>query len=153
MRIAEFLQPSAVLPGLTATTKPEVLRELAAGLSTVVPQIGAQRFLAVLEERERQQSTGMEKGVAIPHARLAELSNLVACFAVSRQGVAFEALDGRPSHYFFALVAPAGSPGLHLKALSKINRIFRSEALKESILQCNTADEICALIVQEDARS
>lgn len=153
MRIAEFLQPSAVLPSLTATTKPDVLRELAVGLSLVVPQITAARFQAVLEERERQQSTGMEKGMAIPHARLAELSSLVACFAVSRQGVDFEALDGRPSHYFFALVAPAGSPGLHLKALSKINRIFRSEALKEAILRCTGADEICALIIQEDART
>lgn len=150
MRIAEFLQASAVLPSLTATSKPDVLRELAAGLAVAVPQISAARFQAVLEERERQQSTGMEKGVAIPHARLAELSNLVACFAVSRDGVNFDALDGRPSHFFFALVAPAGSPGLHLKALSKINRIFRSEALKEAILRSTRADEICALITQED---
>ena len=153
MRIAEFLQPSAVLPSLTATTKPDVLRELAVGLSLVVPQITAARFQAVLEERERQQSTGMEKGVAIPHARLVELSSLVACFAVSRQGVDFEALDGRPSHYFFALVAPENSAGLHLKALSRLSRLFRSDQLKDSILAAPDAQAVHTLLLQEDGKA
>jgi PTS system nitrogen regulatory IIA component len=153
MRIAEFLRVEAVVPALAAKTKPDVLKELAAALGRAYPQITTTRFHTVLEEREKLVSTGMERGVAIPHGRLAELPTLAACFAVSREGVDFASHDNQPSHFFFALVAPENSAGLHLKALSKINRLFRSEQLKETILHATTAAEIYALIAQEDARA
>lgn len=153
MRIVEFLKLEAVAPSLAGTSKAEVLKELAACMSRAVPNIPLARLESVLEEREKIGSTGMEKGVAIPHGRLAELSSLVACFGVSRQGVAFDARDGRPSHFFFALVAPESSAGVHLKALSKISRLFRSDSLREQILAAQTATEIYTLIANEDARS
>lgn len=153
MRIAEFLKPGAVVPALAAASKGDVLGQLATALAAVTPTITAQRFREVLEEREKIGSTGMEKGVAIPHGRLAELSTLVACFGVCRDGVPFDARDGRPSQFFFALVAPENSAGLHLKALSRLSRLFRSDALKDAILQAKTGDEIYALLNQEDARS
>lgn len=153
MRIAEFLKLDAVSPRLAATTKGEVLRELAEVLARGTPGVTAQRLHEVLQEREKIGSTGMEKGVAIPHGRLAELGGLVACFGVSPTGVDFDARDGRASHFFFALVAPENSAGVHLKALSKISRLFRSDALRENILSARSAEEIYALISQEDARA
>ena len=152
MRIAEFLSQSAVIPELASKTKADALRELATRLARENPAITYEQFLAVLEEREKVGSTGMEKGVAIPHGRLAELSNLVAVFGVSRPGIDFEARDGRTSQFFFALVAPENSAGLHLKALSKLSRLFRSDALKDALLAASTAEQIYALIMQEDAR-
>ena len=153
MRISEFLSVEGVVANLSARSKPEVLNELATILNRVAPAISQTRFLTVLQDREKLVSTGMEKGVAIPHGRLAELPTLVAVFAVSREGVDFEALDGKKSHFFFALVAPEQSAGLHLKALSKINRLFRSEALKSSVLQADSAAALHALIATEDARA
>jgi PTS system nitrogen regulatory IIA component len=153
MRIAEFLKVEAVIPRLSAETKAEALKELALGLERAWPSISAARYLAVLEEREKIGSTGMEKSVAIPHARVAELPSLVAAFGVSQQGLDFEARDGKPSHFLFALVAPESSAGLHLKALSKISRLFRSDQLKESLLQCRTGSDIFNLISLEDTRA
>ena len=153
MRVSEFLSVQAVVPELEARSKPDVLKELAAALAKGSPQVSAERFARVLEEREKLVSTGMEKGVAIPHGRLAELTGLAACFGVAHDGIDFDALDGKPSHFFFALVAPENSAGLHLKALSKINRIFRSDALREQLLQAKTAEQIHALIAEEDARA
>lgn len=153
MRITEFLTPQGIIPALASGTKAEVLQALASKLAAVSGTIPAERLLGVLDERERLGSTGMEKGVAIPHGRMTPLASLVACFAVCRTGVDFEARDGRPSHFFFALVAPENSAGLHLKALSKISRIFRSDALREAILKAETAEEIYGLIAQEDART
>lgn len=153
MRITEFLKLEAVVSHLAARTKAEVLSELAASVSTVTPAVPLSRIHEVLAEREKIGSTGMEKGVAIPHGRLGELSDLVASFGVSKQGVDFDARDGRPSHFFFALVAPENSAGVHLKALSKVSRLFRSDALRESILAANTPAEIYALIAQEDAKT
>jgi PTS system nitrogen regulatory IIA component len=153
MRIAEFLRAEAVVPRLAAKTKGEVLAELAEALARTTPGLTAPRVLEVLTEREKIGSTGMEKGVAIPHGRLGELSNLVACFGVSTMGVDFEARDGRPSHFFFALVAPENSAGLHLKALSKISRLFRSDGLRDAILASDSAESIFALIAQEDGKA
>ncbi len=129
------------------------MRELATALTRAEPSVPETRFLQVLEEREKIGSTGMEKGVAIPHGRLHELAGLVACFGVSHEGIEFDARDGKRSHFFFALVAPDNSPGLHLKALSKLSRLFRSDALKDAILAATTADAIFALISAEDGRS
>lgn len=153
MRIAEFLRAEAVLPRMTAKTKGEVLYELATVLAQTTPGLTTSRVLDVLAEREKIGSTGMEKGVAIPHGRLGELPGLVACFGVSAQGVDFDARDGRPSHFFFALVAPENSAGLHLKALSKISRLFRSDSLRDAILAAESAEAIFALIAQEDGKA
>jgi PTS system nitrogen regulatory IIA component len=153
MRIAEFLKVEAVTPALSATSKTDVLRELADALHRGWPSVPATRFMQVLEEREKLGSTGMEKGVAIPHGRLAELPTLIACFGVSRAGVDFDARDGNKSQFFFALVAPANSAGLHLKALSRLSRLFRSEALKDAILAASDAVSVHALLIQEDAKS
>jgi PTS system nitrogen regulatory IIA component len=153
MRITEFLKLEAVVPQLAARTKSEVIAELANALAKTTPSVVSARIHEVLAEREKIGSTGMEKGVAIPHGRLAELGGLVACFGVSKGGVDFEARDGRPSHFFFALVAPENSAGVHLKALSKVSRLFRSDALRDAILAALTADEIYALIAQEDGKA
>jgi PTS system nitrogen regulatory IIA component len=153
MRVTEFLKPEAIVAELTSSSKSEVLKELAQALSKAAPQVAVERLWSVLDEREKIGSTGMEKGVAIPHGRLPELSTLVASFGVSRAGVNFEARDARPSQFFFALVAPENSAGVHLKALSKISRLFRSDALREALLAAKTPEEIYELISQEDSRS
>jgi nitrogen PTS system EIIA component len=153
MRIVEFLPATSVVPALAARTKPDVLRELAQCFATAIPAVTPERFHSALVEREKLVSTGMEKGVAIPHARLPELAQLSACFAVSRSGVEFDAHDGRVTHFFFALVAPESSAGLHLKALSKINRLFRNEALKSRLLEAQSAADMYELIAQEDSKA
>lgn len=153
MRVTEFLKLEAIVPHLAARTKAGVILELATALSKITPGIPLTRIHEVLQEREKIGSTGMEKGVAIPHGRLTELDNLVACFAVSQEGVDFEARDGRPSHFFFALVAPENSAGVHLKALSKVSRLFRSDALRDALLEAPTADAIYALISLEDGKA
>lgn len=153
MRITEFLKEESVVPVLAAPGKEGVLKELSVALAKSLPTVTTDRLYAVLSEREKAASTAMEKGVAIPHGRLPEISNLVACFGVSHPGVNFDARDGRPSNFFFALVAPENSAGVHLKALAKISRLFRSDVLREAILASSSASEIYALIAQEDARS
>ncbi len=153
MRITEFLKLEAVIPTLVARNKFELIAELAAAAAKTVPSISPARILEVLTEREKVGSTGMEKGVAIPHGRLSELQNLTACFGVSREGVDFDARDGKPSHFFFVLLAPENSAGVHLKALSKVSRLFRSDSLRDAILAAPTATDIYSLIAQEDGRA
>jgi nitrogen PTS system EIIA component len=153
MRIAEFLKFESVNADLLVGDKNSVLRALAESCGKSIPQLSVDRMFSVFQEREKIGSTGMEKGVAIPHGRLGEISSLVACFARSKTGVPFEARDGLPSHFFFALLAPENSAGLHLKALSKISRLFRSDAFREALLSAETSKDIYELICTEDARA
>jgi nitrogen PTS system EIIA component len=152
VRIAEFLSPEAVVASLGSRSKPEVLRELSQALVRAHPQLSEARILEVLREREKLGSTGIGEGVAIPHGKLAGMTQLLATFGVSRTGVDFEAIDGKPTHLFFALVAPENSAGVHLKALARISRLFKNPRFRAAILEAQTARDIHALIAQEDAR-
>lgn len=153
MRISEFLKPEAVIANLSSRSKGELLKELADALGTVNPAVPSGRLCEVLQDRERVSSTGIGEGVAIPHGKLPGLPALSAAFGVARGGVDFDSIDKKPTQLFFALVAPENSAGLHLKALARISRLFKSVRFREAILQAQTAEEIYALILSEDART
>ncbi len=153
MKIAEFLSPKAVVAQLRAQSKPDVLAELSRSLVAAHPELQHEKLVEVLQERERLGSTGIGEGVAIPHGKLAGLPQLVASFGVARDGVDFEAIDGRPTYLFFALVAPENSAGIHLKALARISRLFKNPDFRQAILDAQSPEEIYRLIAEEDARN
>lgn len=138
---------------MTSRSKPEVLKELASSLSRSNPGLKPDKLIEVLMEREKLGSTGIGEGVAIPHGKLGGLSNLCAAFGVSRGGVDFDAIDGKSTHLFFALVAPENSAGIHLKALARISRLFKNARFRQAIMDAKTSDEIYKLIADEDARA
>lgn len=153
MRIAEFLSPESVVSPLKVQTKSDALKALGSWLAKRVPELSAERIVEVLAEREKLGSTGIGEGVAIPHGKVAGLKGLVACFAVCEEGVDFQAIDGKPSRLFFALLAPENSAGAHLKALARISRLFKNARFREDILRAPSAQAIYALISEEDGRA
>jgi len=153
MKIAEFLQPHAVVSELAAHSKQEVLQELSRAMAAANPTLSQERLANALREREKLSSTGIGEGIAIPHAKLSELTQLLASFGVSHPGIDFDAIDGKPTHLFFALIAPENSAGIHLKALARISRLFKSAQFRSSIMQAQSAEVIYELIAREDGRS
>lgn len=151
MKIVEFLRPEAVIASLSGQTGQAVLAELCKPLAAT-NKVDGQRLLETLLEREKLGSTGIGEGVAIPHGKLAALPGLMASFGRSAPGVDFRAIDGKPTHLFFALFAPENSAGAHLKALARISRIFKNPAFREAILKAADAGEIYRLIEAEDAK-
>ncbi len=150
MKIQDFLQPQAVVAELTGTTAAAVLAELCRPVAQA-HGLDAARLVQVLLDREKLGSTGVGDGVAIPHGKLAGLPALVAVFGRSSAGVDYRAADGRPAKLFFALFAPENSAGAHLKALSRVSRVFRVPAFRDSILAAGSAEEIHRLILAADA--
>jgi PTS system nitrogen regulatory IIA component len=151
MKIMDILVRDAVILNLGVRTKRDVLREMAAALAKVEPQIEADRLLEVLLEREALQSTGIGEGVAIPHGKLPGLDRLVATFARSPEGVEFESIDGQPTYHFFLLVVPEHSGGQYLKALARISRFFRDAAFRQRLSDAETLQEVIRAIEEEDA--
>lgn len=151
MRIVEFLQPTAVIDDLSGSSSQEVLAALAIPLATS-HRVDARRLLDTLLDREKLGSTGIGDGVAIPHGKLAGLPTLMASFGRSMAGVDFKAIDGKPTHLFFALFAPENSAGVHLKALARISRVFKNASFRETIMKAKDAAEIYRLIDTEDSK-
>ncbi|MFN7951589.1 MAG: PTS sugar transporter subunit IIA [bacterium] len=153
MRIAELLEPKRVIADLAGTTKSEVLRELAECLARDFPGVAADALHRALELRETLgPSTGLEHGVAIPHAKLLGLPRIVGCFARSREGVAFGAPSGERSHLFFVLAAP-DSPAalpLHLKALARVARVLRNADVRAALLAATSGDELWNVLCHAD---
>jgi PTS system nitrogen regulatory IIA component len=153
MKITEFLAPESVVSGLAAKDKPQVMAELCSPLARRVPGVSEDKVKEVLLDRERLSSTGIGDGVAIPHGKLPGLPGLIAAFGVSRDGVEFEAIDGRPTHLFFALLAPENSAGIHLKALARISRLFKNASFRKAIVDAPDSKAIYDLIASEDAKA
>ncbi len=151
MRILDFLDRRCILANLKATNKKEVLEELAGALVAGQDGISLQNVVEVLLDRERLGSTGIGDNIAIPHGKLANLTDLKLAFGRSVKGVDFDSMDGKPTHLFFLLLAPINSAGQHLKALAKISRMLMSQSFRESLMKAASVEEIYRLLAERDA--
>ena len=151
MKILDFVRPELVVADVRGQDKRAVLEELAAHLSSHTPGVEQPALLRVLLERERLASTAIGEGVAIPHGKL-PLPRLVGCVGLSRRGVDFDSMDGRPTHIFFVLVAPENSTGIHLKALARISRLFKDPEFRNRLMQAKDAADVFRVIADEDAK-
>jgi PTS system nitrogen regulatory IIA component len=103
-------------------------------------------------EREKLGSTGIGENVAIPHGKSDELTQIITVFARSLGGVDFESLDQKPVHFVCMVIAPAHSTGQHLKALARISRLFKNQALREGILKAEDSNAIYSILLEEDSK-
>ncbi len=149
MKILDVLQPRTILPDLQSRDKKGVIEELVRPMADMA-NLKFEDLVRVLMERERLGSTGIGGGIGIPHGKLKNLENLLLGVGVSRKGVNFESMDGRPTHIFFLLITPESETGLHLKLLARISRILKNEQFKENLMHVTDKDEIYRIIKEED---
>ena len=149
MIICDVLDRKSILSDLKARNKKGILEELVVPVAEIAG-VSQKDLTKVLMERERLGSTGIGGGIGIPHGKMKNLESLVLGFGLSRKGVDFESLDGRPTHIFFILVTPENSTGLHLKLLARISRILKNDPFKSRLLAAADGDEILGIIKEED---
>lgn len=152
MEISELLTPQAVIAKLHATSKKQVLQELAKRASELVGEHERVIF-DVLLERERLGTTGVGGGVAIPHGKLASLPRMLGVFARLEKPVDFESIDEQPVDLIFMLLAPASAGADHLKALARVSRLLRDRKICEKLRGSDTADALYALLTEHAANS
>ncbi len=132
MGLSEFLAPDAIVLNLHANCKREVLALLADKAATLTG-LPAATIRQALMDREQLGSTGVGRGVAIPHGKIAGIGEMVGIFARLDQPVDFEAVDDQPVDLVFVLLAPAEATAAHLKALAKVSRLLREERVREAL--------------------
>jgi len=150
MEIADLLSPDAVLSHLKAASKKQVLQEMA-HKATVLTGLPERRIFETLTEREKLGSTGMGQGIAIPHGRVAGVEKMTGLFAQLDHPVDFDAMDDQPVDLIFLLLAPEGAGADHLKALARVSRLLRNQAVCEKLRAAPQAATLYALLTEPSA--
>jgi nitrogen PTS system EIIA component len=150
MKISASLDQKSIIGELKSKTKEEVLAEL----SSVFPRKSFARhqddIVKVLMEREKLGSTGIGDGIAIPHGKIPDIDNLLLSFGRSKKGIDFDALDGKPVHLFFLLIAPEHTPCQHLKVLAKISKMLQDRVFRNRLLEAASQDDLYNIIAERD---
>jgi mannitol/fructose-specific phosphotransferase system IIA component (Ntr-type) len=148
MAMTDFVVRDAIIPALTATTKEAVIREIVESLRSTghVAADVADDIVRAILKREQLGSTGIGRGIAIPHTKHASVDRLTGTVALSKGGVAFDSIDGEPVFVFVLLVSPQDRPGDHLRALENVVRTMRDDAFVKAVRQADTKDAVWTLI-------
>lgn len=150
MKIAEVLKKDFVLEQLTSRTKGDVLKELADVVLSEQTDYHPGEAVNVLLEREKLGSTGIGDGIAIPHGKLNIVDDLAISFGRSKEGIDFNAMDGKPVYLFFLLLAPENAAGQHLKMLAKLSRMLKDATFRKNLLEAPSKEEIYRIILEKD---
>jgi PTS system nitrogen regulatory IIA component len=152
VKIAELLDPAAIIAELKGPGKNDVLSELADALIAANPALHRDEVIRVLLERERLGSTGIGDGIAIPHGKLKNLEKQLIAFGLSRKGIDFDAMDGQPARLFFLLIAPEDAVGIHLKTLARISKLLKASQVRERLQAAVDRQQIHRIIAEEEEK-
>lgn len=148
MELGDLVTREAVIPSLQASSKKQVLQDLARKAAQQTG-IDAREIFDALQQRERLGSTGFGSGIAIPHVKLRNVDRTLCLFARLVTPVDFEAMDGEPVDLIFLLLSPEHASGDHLKTLARISRLVREPARIESLRTARDAAAIHAILTAD----
>ena len=146
MALVDLISPDVVKLPLAAATKNEVLRELVQVLLDAGKIPVFEPVYDALAKREAMGSTGLEQGVAVPHAKTSAVRGLTAAIGIAPRGVDFQSIDGQPSKLFFLLLAPPDQSGPHIQALAEIARLAKSPAFLRLLSGSSSGKEVVELL-------
>ncbi|WP_270573289.1 PTS fructose transporter subunit IIABC [Bacillus glycinifermentans] len=150
MKITELLTKHTIKLSLESSKKENVIEEMV----TVLDQAGKlndkEGYKEAVINREKQSSTGIGEGIAIPHAKTASVKEPAIAFGRSKEGVDYESLDGQPSHLVFMIAATEGANNTHLEALSRLSTLLMREEIRKQLLEAATEDDIIDIINMHD---
>jgi PTS system nitrogen regulatory IIA component len=148
MRMSNFVIPEAIIPALQAHTKEGAIREMVQGLHSAgcFRAVDLDDIVKSILRREQLGSTGIGRGIAIPHTKHASADRLLGTLALSPVGVPFESIDGEPVFVLVLLISPVDQPGNHLRALENVVRTMKDESFVRSLRAATTSEEIWQLL-------
>jgi PTS system fructose-specific IIA component/PTS system nitrogen regulatory IIA component len=152
MKFADFVSSAAIRQELVAEDKESVIRELAKALVEAgeIAEDELESIIKAIMKREELGSTGIGRGIAVPHTKHPSVERLVGTVGVSSEGVDFKSLDGEKVQLFFLLISPPDRPGDHLRALENISRQLRDDTFCRFLKQSKTPGDIWELLEEAD---
>ena len=152
MKFADFICEEAIAAQLAADDKESVIAEMVDSLVSAgkITDEDRDSIVKAIMKREELGSTGIGRGVAVPHTKHPSVDRLVGTVAISAEGVDFDSLDGEKVQLFFLLISPPDRPGDHLRALENISRQLRDDTFCRFLKQAKTASDIQQLLQESD---
>ena len=152
MKITDILKKEHIIDNLVSTDKASTLEELSSFLKNKGLVSNKETLLNALMGRELLGSTGIGENVAIPHAKISEIDQIITMFGRSIKGIEFDSLDKKPVHFIYLVLAPMNSSGQHLKVLARISRLLKNKSLREDIMNASETNQIYSIITDEDSK-
>lgn len=149
MALIDMIKEQIVKIPLVSKDKADVLRELVQILKDADEIDDFDTILRAIQEREDKQSTGLEKGIAVPHAKTTAVSTLKLAIGIAPEGIDFDALDREPSKLFFLLVASPEQSGPHVEALAEVAKLASSKFFCKALVNADNAKEVVELMKGE----
>jgi mannitol/fructose-specific phosphotransferase system IIA component (Ntr-type) len=154
MKLASLIPAEAMLDQLKATDRKVALKEMVGGLAAAgrIDKEKVSALVKALMSREELGSTGIGKGVAVPHARHDGVKGLVGAFGRSSKGIDFSALDGQPVHLVFLLLSSNDASGELLEALARVAKLVRDDRFCRFLRGAKDKKEVGELLLEADAQ-
>lgn len=150
MRIGDILPKNCIKIPLEKSGKEGIISELVGLMAKAGIADNAEELLASAMEREGLMSTGIGKGVAIPHGRTKGVKQMAGCFGLAERPVDFGSLDGLPVQIFFFLATPQNIVADHVKALALVSRLLNREEVRSKLLTAKTPDEVLKIFAEAE---
>jgi PTS system fructose-specific IIC component len=150
VNFSELLSPDRIDLDLKGKKKREIIAELVDLLVKSGKVLYGKDIVDELIDREKEASTGIGKGVAIPHKLMRGIHTSIICFGRTGNPINFGALDGKQVDLFFLLLGPEGSANTHLRLLSKLSRYVHNDTFLAALRQAKTAEEVINIFSREE---
>jgi len=152
MKFADFVCFEAIIAELKASDRDGAIAELASALDKTgrLGEAGREEIIKAVIKRENEASTGMGKGVAVPHVKHPDVKDLVATVGRSSTGIDFSSLDKQPVYSVILLISPVNNPDRHLQAMENIFKHLQQDRFRKFLRQSQTAEEIKDLLQEAD---
>ncbi|MBM7646682.1 PTS system fructose-specific IIC component [Scopulibacillus daqui] len=150
MKITDLLSIDTILLSAASDTKSDILDELANKLNKAGKLNDIDAFRKAIDKREKESTTGIGEGIAIPHAKTSAVKTPAIAFARSEQGIDYDSLDGQPAHLFFMIAASEGADNAHLETLSQLSTYLLKKEFREKLMKAENPEEIINLFENQD---
>lgn len=146
MNITELLNANLIKLELNSKTKEDVIKEMAKLLEENGKLLDKDKYIKAVLDREKEFSTGIGMGIAIPHGKSSGVKEPALVFGRSSGGIDYQSMDDESAHLFFLIAVPEESSDEHLKILSQISRKLMHSELRDSLMKASTSEEIITLL-------
>jgi len=152
MKLSDIMVNDAIIAKLTSKTRDEAIRELVEALAATgaIDSKNVEDIIKAVLAREAQATTGIGKGVALPHAKIKNLSKPIGAIGCSGEGIDFTALDSKPVYSVILLLSSPDSPDDHLQAMEAIFKHVQRDIFRKFLRQSQTAEAVIELIREAD---
>lgn len=152
MKFSDFVENKAIKADLSATDKEGVIRELVGSLvaSGKLAESEQENIIQAVLKREELGSTGIGRGIAVPHTKHPSVESPVGTVGVSHTGVDFASLDTEPVELFFMLISPPDKPNEHLQALENISKQLQDETFCRFLKQAKSPADVKQVLEEAD---